>query len=143
MMEWRKRDESVSTLEGFFLKNMNVETLNDVNEWFKKSYSNAYTINDLDVAVDLALKFRTKTVKIVGDYDVDGETSVSILMKAFEWAGFKNVSYRIPYRFTEGFGINPIIIDEINQETDNPGDTLIITCDNGVAQTDTIKTKTR
>ena len=86
----------------------------------------------MDKAVEIARQFKNSPVTIVGDYDADGVTSTSILYLAFKWAGFTDVRYRIPKRFSEGYGISRSIIDEIR-------DGLLITCDNGIAQLDAIK----
>ncbi|MCR5671452.1 MAG: DHH family phosphoesterase [Butyrivibrio sp.] len=131
MKTWTKKGPETS-VEEVFLRNIGVASLDDVNNWFKMSYGGSYTVDNLDEAAKLALSFKNKPVKIIGDYDVDGTTSTSILYLALKSMGFKNVSYRIPKRFSEGFGINQTIIDEVNEG-------LIITCDNGIAQIDAIK----
>ena len=128
---WKKRDER-STLKDIFLRNINASSLDDINAWFTKSYENKFFLDCIDKAVEIVKGFNNKPVTIVGDYDADGVTATSILTLALRWCGFKNVKYRIPKRFSEGFGINSTIIDEIN-------DGLVITCDNGVAQLDAIR----
>lgn len=130
-MAWLKKGIE-KTIEEVFLRNIKAKSLEEVNEWFKKSYKNGYRIDKLKEAVSLAEKFKNKPVKIIGDYDGDGVNSTAILYTSLLWAGFQNVSYRIPKRFSEGFGINESIIDEVDNG-------LIITCDNGVAQIDAIK----
>ncbi|MBP3784560.1 MAG: DHH family phosphoesterase [Butyrivibrio sp.] len=131
MKAWKKRDE-LKTLEEVFLRNIGASSLDDINNWFKMSYADEYGIRGLDEAVELVSKFKNEPVKIIGDYDVDGVTSTSILLLALKANGFTNVTYRIPKRFSEGFGINMTIIDEISEG-------LIITCDNGIAQPEAIK----
>lgn len=130
-MKWKKRGNCTS-LEQYFLKNMGVSSLDEINEWFRKSYANKYRIDGLNAAVTLAKKYLHKPVTIVGDYDTDGVTATSILFQGLKEYGFTDVSYRIPLRFSEGFGISPKIIDEIDEG-------LIITCDNGIAGLDAIK----
>ena len=127
-MKWIKKGIE-TTVEQVFLRNIGVTDLEQINEWFRKSYDDKYFIKCIQKAVDLALSFKDQPVTIVGDYDGDGVTSTSILYLAMQWAGFKDVRYRIPKRFSEGFGINMTIIDEIESG-------LVITCDNGVAQVD-------
>lgn len=69
-----------------------------------------------------------QSILIVGDYDVDGIMSTYILYKAI--SGFTDkVSYYIPDRIAEGYGINENII---LYAKDNNFD-VIITCDNGIA----------
>lgn len=70
-------------------------------------------------------------VSIVGDYDADGINGTAILYWAFRALGVKPY-LRLPHRFTEGFGLNLTIIDEIDSG-------LLITVDNGVAAYDAIK----
>lgn len=128
---WIKKDKCESIKE-VFLRNIGVSSTEEVNDWFKKSYKNKWLIKGLKEAVEYVRGFKDQKVTIVGDYDCDGVTSTSILKLVLGWCGFTNVSYRIPKRFSEGFGINPTIIDEITEG-------LIITCDNGVAQTESIQ----
>ncbi len=128
---WIKRG-NCNTLEEYFLSNMKVSSLEDVNQWCIKSANNGYRIDRLEEAAILLKEFKDKKVTIVGDYDADGCTSTSILLMGLREYGFTNVSYRIPKRFSEGFGINMNIIDEID-------DGLIITCDNGIAAIEEIK----
>lgn len=48
---------------------------------------------------------RGETMRVYGDYDVDGTTSTSMLYLFLKEAG-ANVSYFIPDRFTEGYGLS-------------------------------------
>lgn len=70
-------------------------------------------------------------VSIVGDYDSDGINGTCVLYWAFRALGIKPY-LRLPHRFTEGFGLNVNIIDEIESG-------LLVTVDNGVAAYDAIK----
>lgn len=130
MSEWIKRGNA-ATIEEIFLGNVGEDSLEKVNDWFRSHYAHSYRIDRLTEAVNMVKQFKDKCVTIVGDYDSDGVTSTSILYLALKWAGFVNVNYRIPKRFSEGFGINRTIVDEVD-------DGLIITCDNGIAQVDAI-----
>ena len=83
----------------------------------------------------MAEKIRAgKKIRIVSDYDVDGIMSNYILYKGLLEAG-ADVSYEIPDRLTDGYGINRRIIDEANAD----GIDTIITCDNGIAAFDAIE----
>ena len=73
-----------------------------------------------------------KKIHIVGDYDVDGDTSSSILKMGFHEAFGEMPSVRLPRRFSEGYGLKMKIIDEIN-------DGIIVTVDNGIAALEPIK----
>ena len=73
-------------------------------------------------------------ILIVGDYDVDGVISTYVLYTAIKKCG-GNVSFHIPDRIKEGYGINESIIREAH--TNNVD--IIITCDNGIAAYDQVK----
>ena len=66
-------------------------------------------------------------ITVYGDYDVDGITSTAILVRFLRERG-AFVSYYIPDRTEEGYGINREAIDYIAAE----GNTLIITVDCGI-----------
>jgi single-stranded-DNA-specific exonuclease len=74
-----------------------------------------------------------QSIRIVGDYDVDGITSTYVLYKALKERGAE-VSYRIPDRIADGYGINRNIVDEALSD----GVQVLLTCDNGIAEYDTI-----
>jgi len=130
-MKWRKRD-GLETVFDVFMRNIGIDSLEVVNEWYKKSNALSYHIDLLSEAAELIKRFKDKTVTIVGDYDADGITSTSILVIALTRLGFSDVRYRIPKRFSEGFGISEKIVDEINSG-------LVVTVDNGIAQPEIIK----
>lgn len=67
-------------------------------------------------------------IRIISDYDVDGVTSNYILYDAMLALG-ANVSYDIPDRILDGYGINTRMIREAHEE----GIDTIITCDNGIS----------
>ncbi len=74
-----------------------------------------------------------KSIRIVGDYDVDGITSTYVLYKALKGRG-AHVSYRIPDRIADGYGINKNIVDEAIDD----GVDVILTCDNGISEYETL-----
>ena len=67
-------------------------------------------------------------IVIYGDYDVDGITSTVILCKGLRALG-ADVTYFIPDRHTDGYGLNPSAVKKIAEQ----GCKLLITCDNGIA----------
>ena len=69
-----------------------------------------------------------KHIRIISDYDVDGVMSNYILIKGLLGAGAV-VSYEIPDRMVDGYGINERIIRDAKAD----GVDTIITCDNGIA----------
>ena len=69
-----------------------------------------------------------KRIRIIGDYDVDGICSTYVLYHALQLLG-ASVSYRIPHRIKDGYGLNEDIIRECSTEQVE----VIVTCDNGIA----------
>ena len=69
-----------------------------------------------------------KQIRIIGDYDVDGSCSTYVLYHALQLLG-ASVSYRIPHRIKDGYGLN----EEIIRECSGQQVEVIVTCDNGIA----------
>ncbi len=127
-------DELKKEIISVFLRNIGATSLKEIEDIATKSLSGKYWIKDLKNAANFILGFKSDKVRICGDYDVDGVTSTLILLESLERAGFKKVDYRVPYRFSEGFGLNRTMVEEAVKD----GVKLLITCDNGVAQSSVI-----
>ncbi|TWT41147.1 Single-stranded-DNA-specific exonuclease RecJ [Phycisphaerae bacterium RAS1] len=74
---------------------------------------------------------RGRRIVIYGDYDVDGVTATTILWHALRIAGAA-VSFYVPGRLDEGYGLNSDALDKIAAE----GDALVITVDCGITAID-------
>ena len=72
-----------------------------------------------------------ETITIVGDYDVDGVVSTTIMVDFFNHINYK-VNYIIPNRFKHGYGLSPKIVEMINSG-------LVITVDNGISAVEATK----
>ncbi len=85
---------------------------------------------DLRPCVDLILATLKAgdPIAICGDYDADGMTSTALLLRTLRHFG-ATVSYEIPSRMTEGYGINSRMVQDLFDK----GTRLIITVDNGIA----------
>ena len=66
-----------------------------------------------------------ETITIVGDYDVDGVVSTTIMLDFFKTINVK-VNHIIPNRFEHGYGLSTKIVDLIDKG-------LVITVDNGIS----------
>ncbi|MFW5897650.1 MAG: single-stranded-DNA-specific exonuclease RecJ [Halanaerobium sp.] len=66
-------------------------------------------------------------ILIYGDYDVDGITSTSILVGALSRLS-DQISYHIPDRFKEGYGLNKEVLASYQDQID-----LVISCDCGIS----------
>ncbi len=87
----------------------------------------------LEEAVDLIVQALTDSRKIViwGDYDVDGTTSTALLLTFFREIG-QEVSWHIPDRLSEGYGLNLDYLQKIGEKL-RDSRYLLLTVDCGVA----------
>lgn len=67
-------------------------------------------------------------ILVYGDYDADGITSVTVMMETLTSLG-ADVHFKIPNRFTDGYGPSERLFREAHDE----GCQLIITVDNGIS----------
>ena len=74
-------------------------------------------------------------IVVYGDYDVDGVTATALLVRALERIGAE-VSFFIPNRFSDGYGLHLDCIQEL-KATRAPG--LLISVDCGVRSVDEVK----
>ncbi|MBW1804211.1 MAG: single-stranded-DNA-specific exonuclease RecJ [Deltaproteobacteria bacterium] len=94
-------------------------------------------LEDMDAGVDLILRAvenRSK-ITIFGDFDADGLTATALLMKFFESMGTP-VSFYIPDRLREGYGLNGTALTRIIGD----GSNVIITVDCGTSNREEIIT---
>ncbi len=95
----------------------------------KENLHSPYLLKDMDKAVERLIQAykEEEHVVIYGDYDVDGITSTSILYLFLKKLGYK-VSYYIPNRQTEGYGLNEGALAQIREYAK-----LVVTVDTGIA----------
>lgn len=107
-----------------------------VEEFFSPRPQLAYDpflLEGMKAGVDLLLDAieSGKRIVIYGDYDVDGITSTSLMMKVIGCLT-PNVTYYIPSRLDEGYGLHKESIDRIHDD----GGEFIITVDCGSVSKD-------
>ena len=88
-------------------------------------------MSGMDTAVIFLLEAYQKQQKIVivGDFDADGATSTALAVLALRQLGFANVTYLVPNRFEQGYGLSVAVA----QEALALGVELLMTVDNGVS----------
>ena len=88
-------------------------------------------MSGMDSAVTFLLEAYQKQQKIVivGDFDADGATSTALAVLALRQLGFANVTYLVPNRFEQGYGLSVAVA----QEALALGVELLMTVDNGVS----------
>ena len=73
-----------------------------------------------------------KRLCIVADYDCDGATACAVGVRGLRLLGAKNVSYLVPDRVVDGYGLTPPIAERVADS----GADMLITVDNGIASVD-------
>lgn len=68
-----------------------------------------------------------RRICVYGDYDTDGVTATSLLVSLLQFLG-ADVTYYIPNRFKDGYGMNGRVVEALAGE----GVSLILTCDCGI-----------
>ncbi len=133
-----KEDESIE-IPGIdpvitrILHQKGITDANEIQEFLsdkpKKTYD-PFLMKDLAEACDLIEEVLEKQGHIIvyGDYDVDGITSTTLLMDFFN-NFYDNISYHIPNRQEEGYGLNRETLEEL-VETRKPA--LLISVDCGI-----------
>ncbi|MBT6730025.1 MAG: single-stranded-DNA-specific exonuclease RecJ [Cryomorphaceae bacterium] len=120
----------------------NINSLEEAKNFFRPNLDllhDPFLMKDMLKVVERINISKSKKIMILGDYDVDGTTSTAMLFKYFHSRGF-NVSYYIPDRYQEGYGVS---IESIEYATAN-NISLIITVDCGIkaiSQVDLAKSK--
>jgi single-stranded-DNA-specific exonuclease len=130
---------SISPIIVELLKKRGITEETDILEFLsdkpQKTYD-PFLLRDLEAGVDLILSCINNKQKICiyGDYDADGITSVSILIQFLSNLD-ADVTYYIPSRFGEGYGLNMEAIKAIRKM----GADLIVTVDCGSVSFDEVE----
>ncbi|MBO7453516.1 MAG: single-stranded-DNA-specific exonuclease RecJ [Clostridiales bacterium] len=100
------------------------------SEWY-----DPYLFVDMRKAVDIIVESMSNNEKILvyGDYDADGVTATSILVRYFR-SHKCDVDYIVPQRAAHGYGLTDYILEDVLEKF--PG--LLITVDCGISNFDTI-----
>ena len=121
----------------FSIRNISIDDIASyLNPTLKDNMPDPNILMDMEKACErilVALKNNEK-IAIFGDYDVDGSTSTSCLIKYFNLLGVE-VVYHIPDRFTEGYGPNKEAFQKFIDQNIN----IIFTLDCGTLAYNEIK----
>jgi len=95
-----------------------------------------YLMPDMEKSVQRILEALEKKERIVifGDYDVDGVSSTAMLVRFLSEIGCE-VSYRLPHRVHDGYGLKSYFFDELAEKNVK----LVITVDCGTRDIEPIK----
>ena len=110
-----------------------ITTSNEATRFFNPKLSDLhdpFLMKDMDKAVervDEAVRNGEK-IMVYGDYDVDGTTAVALVYTFLRQIGHNNLTFYIPDRYTEGYGVSVRSIDIAAKQ----GVTLVIALDCGI-----------
>ncbi|EAA8842756.1 single-stranded-DNA-specific exonuclease RecJ [Salmonella enterica] len=88
-------------------------------------------LSGIDNAVEILYNAFREGIRIivVGDFDADGATSTALSVLGMRALGCDNISYLVPNRFEDGYGLSPDVVDQAKAR----GAQLIVTVDNGIS----------
>ncbi|MBD3269924.1 single-stranded-DNA-specific exonuclease RecJ [Candidatus Peregrinibacteria bacterium] len=121
------------------LKSRGIEGPEEVSAYlspsYKKGFHNPFLMKDMDKAVERINQAIDKKERIIvfGDYDVDGISGTAVLIKTLERLGAE-VSYRLPHRVNDGYGLSNKFIEEFKEKNVK----VLITVDSGISCKDQI-----
>lgn len=107
-----------------------------LNPSVKEYMPNPSVLRDMDTATKIIADAicANQKIAIYGDYDVDGITSTAVFVKYLRDLGV-DVSWHLPTREGEGYGLNTAAIEKIVKD----GVNLLITVDCGISGLDEVK----
>ena len=123
----------ISPVTARIIRNRGIEDMESIRHYLHGSIEDLHDprlLPDMEKAVGILRRKAAegKTIRIVGDYDIDGVCSTYLLYRALKRIGAR-VDYEIPDRIKDGYGINEMIIEAAASD----GIDAILTCDNGIA----------
>ncbi|EBX9239490.1 single-stranded DNA-specific exonuclease [Salmonella enterica] len=88
-------------------------------------------LSGIDNAVEILYNAFREGIRIivVGDFDADGATSTALSVLGMRALGCDNISYLVPNRFEDGYGLSPEVVAQAKAR----GAQLIVTVDNGIS----------
>lgn len=125
-------NHSLDPFTALILVSRGITEYEDIEEFFDFDFSfcDPFLITDMDKAVariEQAIENFEK-ICVWGDYDADGVTSTALMYSYLSDRG-ADVTYYIPDRITEGYGMSRGGVDKLSER----GVKLIVTVDNGIS----------
>lgn len=115
------------------IRNRDVVEEKEIEQYLKGTradFYSPYLLKDMKKTVEiLTEKIKgQKTIRVIGDYDIDGICSTYILYEGLKKCGAQ-ADIEIPDRIKDGYGVNEALVRAAYED----GIDTIITCDNGIA----------
>lgn len=133
-VEFTEKFPELSPIVAQLLFSRNLHTQEAVDEFLLPDYSqdihDPFLFKDMEKACQRIYQAiaTQELITVFADYDADGVSSAIILHSVLSDLG-ANFNVYLPHREKEGYGLNPVAVEEIA----GTGTKLIITCDCGVS----------
>jgi len=132
------RELGINSIISKILTSRDISNADDAKRYLGpslKDIHNPFLMKDMRAGVHRLIKaiYSGEKIAIYGDYDADGITSVVVLLKFLREIN-TDVSYYIPDRIEEGYGLHCGAIDKIKAD----GVTVIVTVDCGISDREQI-----
>jgi single-stranded-DNA-specific exonuclease len=140
LIEEIAKELAVPPIMARILLNRQIDSFDKAKTFFRPDLENLYDpflLKDMDKAVDRLHKglLTGENILIYGDYDVDGVSSAALLYLVLSRMVGSKISYYIPDRMTEGYGLSKNSIQEAADNDIN----LIVTVDCGVTAVEEVR----
>ena len=114
-------------------------TSDDQLTYTLKHLASPMDLRGVDRAVALLADAITsqQRVLVLGDFDADGATSTAVAMLGLGMLGLNDIDFRVPSRFSDGYGLTPGIIHRLRDEGALPD--LLVTVDNGISAVEGVR----
>ncbi|WP_288352348.1 single-stranded-DNA-specific exonuclease RecJ [uncultured Marinobacter sp.] len=114
-------------------------TSDDQLTYTLKHLASPMDLRGVDRAVALLADAITsqQRVLVLGDFDADGATSTAVAMLGLGMLGLNDIDFRVPSRFSDGYGLTPGIIHRLKDEGALPD--LLVTVDNGISAVEGVR----
>jgi single-stranded-DNA-specific exonuclease len=127
---WALEQAGVHPLLARLYASRGVQSLEELDDGLAKLLPPSSMKGCLEAAKLLAEAIAAnKKLCIVADYDCDGATACAVGLRGLRLLGAKQVSYIVPDRVVDGYGLTASISDRVKAS----GADMLITVDNGIA----------
>ena len=133
------KNKNITKLEALILANRDIVDPKVVDSFINPTLEklhDPFLLKDMEKAIDLIIETMEngESIRIFGDYDQDGISSTMPLLDGLLYF-YDDISYDIPDRVIDGYGISDRMIDRAIEANVS----LVITCDNGISAIDQVK----
>lgn len=133
------KNKNITKLEALILANRDIVDPKVVDSFINPTLEKLhgpFLLKDMEKAIDLIIETMEngESIRIFGDYDQDGISSTMTLLDGLLYF-YDDISYDIPDRVIDGYGISDRMIDRAIEANVS----LVITCDNGISAIDQVK----